>query len=220
MRVTTDVHRRGYNFEVEKTPVIGKNVTLTIDSRLQYVAERAIADAVTSKHALRGSIVAVDPYTGEVLALANYPTYDPNERLKAGQKPHGREDFAVVAPFEPGSVFKVITISAALETTRLRPETMIDCGNGILRMGSRTIHDEHRYSVLPVQDVLAHSSNIGAIHIGSRSAKPICIAMCGNLALGAGPESSFRRRRQGCCGRCPGGDPARCHPFRWATKSA
>ena len=168
MRVTTDVHRRGYNFEVEKTPVIGKNVTLTIDSRLQYVAERAIADAVTSKHALRGSIVAVDPYTGEVLALANYPTYDPNERLKAGQKPHGREDFAVVAPFEPGSVFKVITISAALETTRLRPETMIDCGNGILRMGSRTIHDEHRYSVLPVQDVLAHSSNIGAIHIGQQ----------------------------------------------------
>jgi cell division protein FtsI (penicillin-binding protein 3) len=168
MRVTTDVHRRGYNFEVEKAPVIGKNVTLTIDSRLQYVAERAIADAVTSKHALRGSIVAVDPYTGEVLALANYPTYDPNERLKAGQKPHGREDFAVVAPFEPGSVFKVITISAALETTRLRPETMIDCGNGILRLGGRTIHDEHRYAVLPVQDVLAHSSNIGAIHIGQQ----------------------------------------------------
>jgi cell division protein FtsI (penicillin-binding protein 3) len=168
MRVTTDVHRRGYNFEVEKTPVIGKNVKLTIDSRLQYVAERAIADAVTAKHALRGSIVAVDPYTGEVLALANYPTYDPNERLKAGQKSHGREDFAVVAPFEPGSVFKVITISAALETTRLRPETMIDCGNGILRLGGRTIHDEHRYSVLPVQDVLAHSSNIGAIHIGQQ----------------------------------------------------
>jgi cell division protein FtsI (penicillin-binding protein 3) len=168
MRVTTDVHRRGYNFEVEKSPVVGKDVKLTIDSRLQFVAERAIAEAVTAKHAQRGSIIALDPYTGEVLALANYPSYDPNERLKPGQKPYGREDYAVVAPFEPGSVFKVITISAALETTRLRPQTVIDCGNGILRMGSRTIHDEHRYSALPVQDVLAHSSNIGAIHIGQQ----------------------------------------------------
>lgn len=168
MRVTTDVHRRGYNFEVEKEPVIGKNVKLTIDSRLQYVAERAIAEAVTTKHAQRGSIVAVDPYTGEVLALANYPTFDPNVRPKPGKGLYGHEDYAVVAPFEPGSVFKVITISAALETTRLRPDTMIDCGNGILRLGSRTIHDEHRYAVLPVQDVLAHSSNIGAIHIGQQ----------------------------------------------------
>jgi cell division protein FtsI (penicillin-binding protein 3) len=168
MRVTTDVHRRGYNFEVEREPVIGKNVKLTIDSRLQYVAEQAIADAVTAKHGQRGSIIAIDPYTGEVLALANYPTYDPNVRPKPGEGLHGHEDFAVVAPFEPGSVFKVITISAALETTRLRPESMIDCGNGILRLGSRTIHDEHRYSVLPVEDVLAHSSNIGAIHIGQQ----------------------------------------------------
>jgi cell division protein FtsI (penicillin-binding protein 3) len=166
MRVTTDVHRRGYEFEVEKAPAIGKNVKLTIDSRLQYVAEQAIARAVTAKHAQRGSIVAIDPYTGEILALANYPTYDPNQRLKPGEKPYGREDYAVVAPFEPGSVFKVITLSAALETTRLRPDSIIDCGNGILRLGSRTIHDEHRYSALPMQDVLAHSSNIGAIHIG------------------------------------------------------
>jgi cell division protein FtsI (penicillin-binding protein 3) len=164
--LTTDVHRRGYAYEVEKAPVIGKNVKLTIDSRLQYVAEQAIAQAVIAKHAQRGSIVAMDPYTGEVLALANYPTYDPNERLNPGQKPFGREDYAVVAPFEPGSVFKVVTVSAALETTRLRPESIIDCGNGILRMGSRTIHDEHRYSALPMQDVLAHSSNIGAIHVG------------------------------------------------------
>jgi cell division protein FtsI (penicillin-binding protein 3) len=166
VRVTTDVHRQGYELEVEKPPVVGKDVKLTIDSRLQYVAERAIAEAVTEKHAQRGSIVAMDPYTGEVLALANYPTYNPNDRLKRGQRPYGREDYAVVAPFEPGSVFKVITLSAALETTRLRPASIIDCGNGILRLGIRTIHDEHRYGALPMEDVLAHSSNIGAIHIG------------------------------------------------------
>ncbi len=166
VRVAIDVHRRGYNFEVEKSPVIGRNVKLTIDSRLQYVAEKAIAQAVQQKHAQRGSIIAIDPYTGEVLALANYPTYNLNDRLKPGEKPTGREDYAAVAPFEPGSVFKVITLSAALETTHLRPNSIIDCGNGILHMGSRTIHDEHRYSVLPMEDVLAHSSNIGAIHIG------------------------------------------------------
>lgn len=166
MRVTTDVHQRGYSFEVEHAPVVGKNVTLTIDSRLQYVAEQAIADAVNVNHAQRGSVIVMDPYTGEVLALANYPTFDANKKIKSGQKPYGREDFAVVAPFEPGSVFKVITLSAALETTRLRPDSIIDCGNGILRIGSRIIHDDHSYSSLPMRDVLAHSSNIGAIHIG------------------------------------------------------
>ena len=166
IRVTTDVHRRGYEFEVEKAPVIGKNVQLTIDSRLQYVAEQAIAQAVQAKHAQRGSVVVVDPYTGEVLALANYPTYDLNQRLKPGQKPYGREDYAVVAPFEPGSVFKVVTLSSALETTNLRPSTIINCGGGILRLGHRIIHDDHSYSSLSMEDVLAHSSNIGAIHIG------------------------------------------------------
>jgi cell division protein FtsI (penicillin-binding protein 3) len=166
LRVTTDVHRRGYNFEVERAPSPGKNVTLTIDSRLQYVAEQAVSEAVRKNHAERGSLVAMDPYTGEVLALANYPTYDPNERLKAGKKPMGREDYAVVAPFEPGSVFKVITLSAALETTNLRPESVINCGNGILRIGSRIIHDHKAYPALPMQDVLAFSSNIGAIRIG------------------------------------------------------
>lgn len=166
LRVTTDVHQRGYNFEVERAPTVGKNITLTIDSRLQYVAEQALAEAVTKNHGERGSLVAMNPYTGEVFALANYPTYDPNQRLKAGQKPAGREDFAVVAPFEPGSVFKVITLSAALETTNLRPSSIINCGNGVLRIGSRIIHDHNSYASLSLEDVLAKSSNIGAIHIG------------------------------------------------------
>jgi cell division protein FtsI/penicillin-binding protein 2 len=108
----------------------------------------------------------MDPRTGEVLALENYPTYDPNERLMAGEKPTGREDLAVVAPFEPGSVFKVVTVSAALETTKLTPNTMINCGNGVTKLFGRVIHDSHPYSLLTVADVLAKSSNIGAIHIG------------------------------------------------------
>ena len=100
--------------------------------------------------------------------MANYPTYDPNERLHAGEAAHGREDLAVVAPFEPGSVFKVITLSAALETTSLRPETIINCGNGTITIFGRVVHDHKSYPALSMEDVLAKSSNIGAIRIGMK----------------------------------------------------
>lgn len=166
MRVKIDVKQRAYAAEIEKAPAIGKNIGLTIDSQLQQVAEEALKSAVIKNHGLHGSLVAMDPKTGEVLALANYPAYDPNERLHAGEPVRGREDSAVVAPFEPGSVFKVITLSAALETTRLRPETIINCGNGSMTMFGRVVHDHKSYSALSMEDVLAKSSNIGAIRIG------------------------------------------------------
>jgi cell division protein FtsI (penicillin-binding protein 3) len=161
-----DVKQRAYAADVTQTPVPGKNIGLTIDSELQHVAEDALKTSVIANHADHGSLVAMDPYTGEIRALANYPTYDLNERLHAGEKVRGREDLAVVAPFEPGSVFKVVTISAAMETTSLRPGTIINCGNGVMTLFSRVIHDSHSYPALPVEDVLAKSSNIGAIRIG------------------------------------------------------
>jgi len=166
MRVKIDVKQRAYASEIEKASIIGKNIGLTIDSELQQVAEEALKTAVIDNHAVHGSLVAMDPKTGQVLALANYPAYDPNERLHAGEQPHGREDLAVVAPFEPGSVFKVITLSAALETTNLRPETIINCGNGSITIFGRVVHDHKSYSALSMEDVLAKSSNIGAIRIG------------------------------------------------------
>ncbi len=165
-RLKVDVKRRAYESEILKAPVVGKNIGLTIDSQLQYLAEQALEAAVVSNHADHGSLVAMNPKTGEVLALANYPTYDLNERLHAGEAPHGREDLAVVAPFEPGSVFKVVTLSTALETTNLRPETIINCGNGSITIFGRVVHDSHSYSALSFEDVLAKSSNIGAIRIG------------------------------------------------------
>ena len=100
----------------------GQNIGLTIDREFQYVAQQALHEAVIENHADHGSLVAMNPRTGEVLALENYPTYDPNEHLLPGEKAKGRENLAVVAPFEPGSVFKVVTLSAALETTRLTPD--------------------------------------------------------------------------------------------------
>ncbi len=165
-RVKIDVKQRAYAAEIERGPVIGKNIGLTIDSELQQMAEEALKAAVIGNHAAHGSLVAMDPKTGEILALANYPTYDPNERLHFGEPAHGREDLAVVAPFEPGSVFKVITLSAALETTNLRPGTIINCGNGTITIFGRVVHDHKSYPALSMEDVLAKSSNIGAIRIG------------------------------------------------------
>jgi cell division protein FtsI (penicillin-binding protein 3) len=164
--VKMDVQQRPYSSQVEKTAVMGKTVGLTINSQLQHVAEQALQAAVVDNHADHGSVVAMDPKTGEVLALANYPTYDLSVRLHAGEKPHGREDLAVVAPYEPGSVFKVITLAAALETTRLRPETIIPCAGGVMRIFGRTVHDAENHGDLSMSDVLAMSSNVGAIRIG------------------------------------------------------
>ncbi len=166
LRTKVDVKQRAYESETAASPTAGKNIALTIDSELQHLAQDSLRDAVIKNHADHGSMVAMDPRTGEVLALANYPTYDLNERLHAGEKAVGREDLAVVAPFEPGSVFKVVTLSAAMETTNLTPLTMINCGGGVMTMFTRVIHDSHPYGALTVQDVLAKSSNIGAIRIG------------------------------------------------------
>ena len=165
-RVERDGRADSYSSEIVKAPSIGKNIGLTIDRELQYVAQEALKQAVIHNHAEHGSVVAMDPKTGEVLALENYPTYDPNDHLLPGEKPVGREDLAVVAPFEPGSVFKVITLSAALETTNLRPESIINCGNGVIKIFGRVVHDHKAYPALSMENVLAFSSNIGAIRIG------------------------------------------------------
>jgi cell division protein FtsI (penicillin-binding protein 3) len=166
LRVERDGKAVSYESEVVKTANMGKNVGLTIDRELGYIAQEALRNAVVKNHGDHGSMVVMDPRTGEILALENYPTYDPNAHLTPGEKPLGREDLAVVAPFEPGSVFKIVTLSAALETTGMTPSTIVNCGGGVLRMFGRVIHDSHPNGALSMEDVLARSSNIGAIRIG------------------------------------------------------
>ena len=168
-RLLTDVHRRGIDSH-ESTPAKpGLAITLTIDERLQFVAEREIAAAVALHHAESGSVVVMNPYNGDVLAMASYPTFDPNLPLERGQDPKPRMNHAISVPFEPGSVFKVVTLSAALETTNLRPESPINCNGGKITFGSRTIHDSHSGMwVVPMATVLAKSSNVGAIQVGLR----------------------------------------------------
>ena len=163
--VTEDVERRGFASQIEDAPQPGQDVRLTIDSRIQFVAEEELAKMVALHHAKSGSLVAMDPRTGDILAMANVPTFDPNDPPEHGSIA-SRENLAVSAPFEPGSVYKVITLSSALETTHLRPESMINCGNGSINLFGRIIHDHSRYAALTMADVLARSSNIGAINIG------------------------------------------------------
>jgi cell division protein FtsI (penicillin-binding protein 3) len=167
--ILTDVKRRGIDSQLATEAHAGTPLTLTIDSRIQFVAERELVKGVEARHARTGSIVVMNPYNGEILALANFPAFDPNEPPEPGEDPHSRFDLAVSVPFEPGSVFKVVTLAAALETTDLRPDSPINCNNGVLRLPGRVIHDAHRgYGVMPMQQVLEKSSNIGAIQIGFR----------------------------------------------------
>jgi cell division protein FtsI (penicillin-binding protein 3) len=169
LRLLTDVKRRGIDSQLETEPRPGTPITLTIDERVQFVAERELAAAVLSHNAVSGSLVVMNPYTGDIIALASYPTYDPNQPPLPGKSVANRQNHAVSVPFEPGSVFKVITLSAALETTNLRPESPIDCHGGVLRLPGRVIHDSHLgLGVIPMETVLAKSSNIGAIQVGMR----------------------------------------------------
>jgi cell division protein FtsI (penicillin-binding protein 3) len=168
VRVLTDAVRRGVESEVRQEPQPGVSIVLSIDERLQYVAERELAKAVTESHSQTGSVVAMDPETGEIMALASYPPFDANQPVKPGDSLEARMNHAVSVPFEPGSVFKVITVAAALETTQLRPETVIPCGNGRITLFGRVVKDHDSYSALSMADVLAKSSNIGAIQIGLR----------------------------------------------------
>jgi cell division protein FtsI (penicillin-binding protein 3) len=163
--VTRDVKKRGFASKLMRAPSPGQDVHLTIDTRIQSIAEQQLAKMVALHHAKSGSAVALDPNTGDILAMTNFPTFDPNEPPKRGAMA-ARENLAVSAPFEPGSVYKVITLSSALETTNLHPWSMIDCGRGRINLFGRVIHDHSSYASLSMADVLARSSNIGAINIG------------------------------------------------------
>jgi cell division protein FtsI (penicillin-binding protein 3) len=169
VRVLNDAKGRGIDSQQETEPRPGTDVTLSIDERIQLPAQDAIARAVLDAHAESGSVVIMDPYHGDILAIASYPPFDPNQPPGRKEGRTARFNHALSVPFEPGSVFKVFTLSAALETTDLKPSSMINCYNGSFTMAGRTVHEAHRgYGTMPMEMVLAKSSNIGAIQVGLR----------------------------------------------------
>lgn len=165
--VSTDARRRAFNRK-EKAPTTGSTIELTIDQYLQHVAERELHAGVIENQAVGGSVVVMNPHTGEILAMANEPTFDPNAYRDATE--FQRRNRAVQDLYEPGSTFKVVTASAAIEEKLMPVDTMIDTNPGSIRIGSRVITEasNHNYGVLSFGDVIVKSSNVGAIKIGFR----------------------------------------------------
>lgn len=154
-------------FEKKTVPAVdGHVVTLTIDQHIQYLTERALERAYTRWHAKGATAIVMNPQTGEILALANRPTFDPNYYQKAS--PDSRRNRSITDMYEPGSVFKIVTASAALNEGTVTPETIFYCENGHYNYGGgRILHDVHSYGRLTFEEVLIKSSNIGAVKIGA-----------------------------------------------------
>jgi cell division protein FtsI (penicillin-binding protein 3) len=149
-----------------KSGTKGSNVVLTLDKNVQYIAEKELAQAVLKNGAKGGIALVMEPDTGRVLAMANYPTFNPNSYFKYG--PGNLRNRAISDSFEPGSTFKILLVATALEDHVIRPGDSFNCENGSYSFSGRTIHDTHHYGALTVPEILKYSSNIGAAKIGSR----------------------------------------------------
>lgn len=144
----------------ERAPRDGNKVRLTIDLNLQNIVENEIDAAMREYRPQKATIILMRPETGEILAMANRPHYDLNERAEA--KPEEMKNRAIIDMMEPGSTFKIVTAAAAINEKKVSPDTTIFCENGVWNYGGRALHDHHGYGEISVQDVLVKSSNIGA----------------------------------------------------------
>ena len=148
----------------------GASVVLTIDETIQYIAEKELARAMQESHAHTGTVVIQDPSNGALLAVANRPTFDSNDAGKFSDEV--RMDRAVTAAYEPGSTFKVVTMTSAIENHVTNPDVLVDCQMGSILVAGRLIHDWHPFGVLSVRDVLAHSSDVGSIKVALNLGAP------------------------------------------------
>jgi cell division protein FtsI (penicillin-binding protein 3) len=150
----------------EREPDPGQNLVLTIDENIQFMAERALDSALARTHALNGTVVVQDPNTGQILALAIRPTFNPNDFRHATTSL--LKNHAVSDVYEPGSTFKLVTYSAALEQKLTNPDQMIDCQGGKMELAGRIIHDSHPNGVLTVSQALWESSDVAAVKLALR----------------------------------------------------
>ena len=184
--------RRGHIIEdVEsiRHPQHGSKLTLSIDARIQYLAFRELRKAVADHRAKAGGIVVLDALTGEVLAMANLPTYNPNNRGKLD--PRRTRNRAVTDLFEPGSTIKPFTAAISLEAGKVRPETVIQTAPGSLTIGNRTIHDAHPQGALTVSQVIQKSSNVGAAKMALALPSETMWGLFKQVGFGAQPQSGF-----------------------------
>jgi cell division protein FtsI (penicillin-binding protein 3) len=169
MMVMSDGRRRWYDrSEAAANP--GASVVLTVDETIQFIAEKELLRGMEETHSLYGTVLIQDPNTGELLALANSPAFDPND---AGAYPDGvRMNRAVTAAYEPGSTFKVVTMTGAIENGVVNPDELVDCQMGSIVVAGRLIHDWHPFGILSVRDILANSSDVGSIKVALQLGAP------------------------------------------------
>ena len=165
MFISVDARKQWFS-DVETQPDPGDNVVLTLDKNIQYIAEKELEQAIHDTQAIAGTVIVENPHTGEILALANRPTFNPNRRQEI--KPETLTNRAVSYVYEPGSAFKVVTISAALEEKVTNPDEVVDCQMGAIVYNGMRIRDSKPHGLLPVSGVLAESSNVGTIKIALR----------------------------------------------------
>jgi cell division protein FtsI (penicillin-binding protein 3) len=163
--ISVDARRRWFG-RVEREPDPGQNLVLTIDGTIQYIVEKELEQAMQDTGAAAGTVVVQNPRTGEILALANRPTFNPNVFNSVPKE--ALKNRAVSDVYEPGSVFKTVTYSAAIEQGVVRPEDMVDCQGGAITVFGMTIHDAHKMGVMTIAEAYAHSSDVAAIKTGMK----------------------------------------------------
>jgi len=165
MFISVDAHKQWFS-DVETQPEPGENLVLTIDKNIQYIAEKELGQAIADTHSIAGTVIVENPHTGEILALANWPTFNPNAHKQI--TPESLTNRAVSYVYEPGSTFKLVTISAALEEKITNPDEIFDCQMGSIVYNGMRIRDSKPHGLLPVWGVLAESSDVGSIKIALR----------------------------------------------------
>jgi cell division protein FtsI (penicillin-binding protein 3) len=165
MLISLDARRKWFG-RIERQPDAGENLVLTLDQQIQYVVERELQTAMRETHAVAGTVILQNPRTGEVLALANRPSFNPNSFQKSASR--ALENRAVSDIYEPGSTFKIVTVAAALEEKLTHPDEVIDCQMGAIEIAGRRIRDHKPFGDLSVSQIIAQSSDVGAIKLGLR----------------------------------------------------
>jgi cell division protein FtsI (penicillin-binding protein 3) len=161
-----DAHRRAFGVKVDKPPVQGRSLVLSINNSIQYIADRELAAGVQKAQAKSGIAIVMESDTGRILALSNYPSFNCNTYNQ--YEPEFWRNRAISDSFEPGSTFKVVVAASALEAGLTRPAEMIDCQMGSITIGKHVFHDHKAYGLLSFSEILEFSSNVGAARLGLR----------------------------------------------------